>query len=271
MNSTNSTFYKNSKFVITYEGRRNLVKQNNGLKYSIVGAVLFSDKNNVIKAYSNNNTLEAISWKFLQEKTQIIFKDVQYDYVNGLYIPDENQYNEAIDNPISYLLPTLISYSKNPYTPDDNANDEEEKYDYGYISYDVMIRANSVSIFNQTNADMAFDGIALLAVPYKIEDIDLMHPLLDNQDLICAVLEYFPDLEDQGEKIWILHDQNKKLVFNSELHLNIGDDIELINNNPYEYGYEGLQEGLHIINNGTSNKTLKNITTYGGTTKLFLR
>ena len=90
MSSTNSTFYQNAKFVITYEGRRNLVKQNNGLKYSIVGAVLFSDKNNVIKAYSNNNALESISWKFLQEKTQIIFKDVQYDYVNGLYIPGES-------------------------------------------------------------------------------------------------------------------------------------------------------------------------------------
>ena len=44
-----SVFYKDVVCVITNEGKSLFVKQANGIKFSKVGAVLFSDKNKSIK------------------------------------------------------------------------------------------------------------------------------------------------------------------------------------------------------------------------------
>ena len=64
----NSGYYKNVKCYFTNEGRTTFAKQSNGIKFSKVGAVLFSDTNNtLLNAIKDNNSpaLNNISLKQL--------------------------------------------------------------------------------------------------------------------------------------------------------------------------------------------------------------
>lgn len=234
-----NTVYNTALCEFTDEGKSGLVKQSTGLMFSVVGAVLFSDYKNKI----NIEKLNEVTWKYLQENTQIIFPKVTYNYEGGFYIPDEIKFKDAIKNPLNYLIPVKNSYHKFKMT------------------YDVLVRPNTINIINTQNTDLLFDGVAILGVPYKQDKTDLDHPLIDEQSIFVLAVEYFPD-----EKIKILKNQNKKLVFNIELHISLVDDVEL------EIEYQNnMNAGLHKVNNGSTNKKLKNISSLGGTTKLLLR
>lgn len=271
-----NSVYNKVEYVFTDEGKECIFKQNNGMKYSIVGAVLFSDKNNWVRGkykrkhvvngevQPDKNYLHTITWKKLQANTQVIFKNVQYEYRGGYYVPNETQYNKATTNVLSNLIQVQEAFSTTKNMEGDPVH---------YVSYDVIIKKNTLNLLNLENIDFEFDGLALLGIPYKNEITDIYHPLFDYQDYSIVAISYFPD-----EKIKVLHNQNNKLSFNVELHLYLNDDkgIELVKWNEETQEYEDDEESrdlyhcLHFVNDGTSNKTNENIKSLGGTTKLLI-
>lgn len=264
MNKT-QTVYFDEECVFTDEGKAGVVKQDNGYKFSIVGAVLFSDKDNWVygrylrkNLLTQENYLHTITWEQLKKYTQIIYTKVTYDYMERIYTPNEDQYNAVNNSPTDNLLPVQYAYSSMAREIDGAVVTEN------YTSIDVQVRTNSFQLINHQNVDYLFDGIAILAVPYKIEASDLYNPMIDYQNLYILALHYFP-----GEKLKILHDQNNKLVFNTEIHLFLRDDITVDTTDLYPDNGK-MCEGLHIVNDGTSNKKLTNIMSLGGTTKLLL-
>ena len=278
-----NSVYNKVEYVFTDEGKECIFKQNNGMKYSIVGAVLFSDKYNWVRGKYNRkhvkivdgeevvtdkNYLHTITWKTLQANTQVIFKNVQYEYRGGHYVPDETQYTNASNNVLSHLIQVQEAFST---TKGENEKGGTETLHY--VSYDVIIKKNTLNLLNLENIDFEFDGLALIGVPYKNEITDLYHPLIDYQDYSIVAISYFPD-----EKIKVLHNQNKKLAFNVELHLYLNEDkdFELVKWNDEHTEYEDDEDSrdlyhcLHFVNDGTSNKTNENIKSLGGTTKLLI-
>lgn len=272
-----NSVYNKVEYVFTDEGKECIFKQNNGMKYSIVGAVLFSDKYNWVRSKytrkhlingvvkEDKSYLHTITWKTLQANTQVIFKNVQYEYRSGYYVPDETQYTNATNNVLSHLIQVQEAFSTTKNMDGDPVH---------YVSYDVIIQKNTLNLLNLENIDFEFDGLALIGVPYKNDITDLNHPLIDNQDYSIVAISYFPD-----EKIKVLHNQNKKLAFNVELHLYLNDDkgIELVKWDeetqkyvPEEDEVKDLYHCLHFVNDGTSNKTNENIKSLGGTTKLLI-
>lgn len=274
-----NSVYNKVEYVFTDEGKECIFKQNNGMKYSIVGAVLFSDKYNWVRSkYSkkhvkvvgdetivtDKNYLHTITWKTLQANTQVIFKNVQYEYRGGYYVPDETQYTNATNNVLSHLIQVQEAFS---------TTKNMDGAPIHYVSYDVIIKKNTLNLINLENIDFEFDGLALIGVPYKNEITDLYHPLIDYQDYSIVAISYFPD-----EKIKVLHNQNKKLAFNVELHLYLQKDkgIELVKWDEETQKYvpdeeaKDLYHCLHFVNDGTSNKTNENIKSLGGTTKLLI-
>jgi len=274
-----NSVYNKVEYVFTDEGKECIFKQNNGMKYSIVGAVLFSDKYNWVRSkYSkkhvkvvgdetivtDKNYLHTITWKTLQANTQVIFKNVQYEYRGGYYVPDETQYTNASNNVLSHLIQVQEAFS---------TTKNMDGAPIHYVSYDVIIKKNTLNLLNLENIDFEFDGLALIGVPYKNDITDLYHPLIDYQDYSIVAISYFPD-----EKIKVLHNQNKKLAFNVELHLYLNDDkgIELVKWDEETQKYvpdeeaKDLYHCLHFVNDGTSNKTNENIKSLGGTTKLLI-
>ncbi len=274
-----NSVYNKVEYVFTDEGKECIFKQNNGMKYSIVGAVLFSDKYNWVRSkYSkkhvkvvgdetivtDKNYLHTITWKTLQANTQVIFKNVQYEYRGGYYVPDETQYTNASNNVLSHLIQVQEAFS---------TTKNMDGAPIHYVSYDVIIKKNTLNLLNLENIDFEFDGLALIGVPYKNDITDLYHPLIDYQDYSIVAISYFPD-----EKIKVLHNQNKKLAFNVELHLYLNDDkgIELVKLDEETQKYvpdeeaKDLYHCLHFVNDGTSNKTNENIKSLGGTTKLLI-
>lgn len=273
----NSSVYNKVEYVFTDEGKEGIFKQNNGMKYSVVGAVLFSDKYNWVKSkyirkhvkivdskevITDKSYLNTITWKTLQANTQVIFKNVQYEYKSGCYVPDEEQYNNASKNVISNLIQVQEAFSTTKNIKDEPVH---------YVSYDVIIKKNTLSLLNLENIDYEFDGLALIGVPYKNDIVDLNNPIIDSQDFFILSIAYFPD-----EKLKVLHNQNKKLAFNIELHLYLNEDenFELVKWNEetqeYEDEVKDLYNCLHFVNDGTSNKTNENIKSLGGTTKLLI-
>lgn len=260
-----NSVYNKVEYVFTDEGKECIFKQNNGMKYSIVGAVLFSDKYNWVRSkYTRKHVingvvkedksyLHTITWKTLQTNTQVIFKNVQYEYRSGYYVPDETQYTNATINVLSHLIQVQEAFSTTKNMDGDPVH---------YVSYDVIIQKNTLNLLNLENIDFEFDGLALIGVPYKNDITDLYHPLIDYQDYSIVAISYFPD-----EKIKVLHNQNKKLAFNIELHLYLQKDNGIKWDEEIQ---EDLYNCLHFVNDGTSNKTNENIKSLGGTTKLLI-
>lgn len=264
-----NSVYNKVEYVFTDEGKECIFKQNNGMKYSIVGAVLFSDKNNWVRGKYNRkhvvggvvqpdkNYLHTITWKTLQANTQVIFKNVQYEYRGGYYVPNETQYNKAITNVLSNLIQVQEAFSTTK-----GENEQSGIDTLHYVSYDVIIKKNTLNLLNLENIDFEFDGLALIGIPYKNDITDIYHPLFDYQDYSIVAISYFPD-----EKIKVLHNQNNKLAFNIELHLYLQKDKGVVLD---EETPEDLYHCLHFVNDGTSNKTNENIKSLGGTTKLLI-
>lgn len=264
-----NSVYNKVEYVFTDEGKECIFKQNNGMKYSIVGAVLFSDKNNWVRGKYNRkhvvggvvqedkSYLNTITWKTLQANTQVIFKNVQYEYRGGYYVPNETQYNKAITNVLSNLIQVQEAFSTTK-----GENEQGGIDTLHYVSYDVIIKKNTLNLLNLENIDFEFDGLALIGIPYKNDITDIYHPLFDYQDYSIVAISYFPD-----EKIKVLHNQNNKLSFNVELHLYLQKDKGIVLD---EETPEDLYHCLHFVNDGTSNKTNENIKSLGGTTKLLI-
>ena len=274
----NNSVYNKVEYVFTDEGKEGIFKQNNGMKYSVVGAVLFSDKYNWVnekynrkyvkivdgeEVVTDKSYLNTITWKTLQTNTQVIFKNVQYEYNGGYYVPNEEQYNNASKNNISNLIQVQEAFSST----------KSENETLHYISYDVIIRKNTLNLLNLENIDYEFDGLALIGVPYKNDIVDLNNTIIDSQDFFILSLAYFPD-----EKLKVLHNQNNKLAFNIELHLHLNEDKGVVlvkyDEDTQEYIVDEeskkLYHCLHFVNDGTSNKTNENIKSLGGTTKLLI-
>lgn len=261
--ATSNTVYNDVEYIFTEEGKSGVIKQNNGYKFSVIGAVLFSDKDGWVQArYLRNsdtkaNYLDTVTWEKLQEKTQIIFTKIPYEYNGFIYTPNEELYNTALQNPLNYLLQVKLAYS-NIVTEDSEGGVVKTKY----VSYDTMVRTDTLQLINNQNVDFLFDGIAVLAVPYKTEKSDLYHPLINKQDIFILNIEYFPT-----EKIKVLHNQSRKLVFNTEIHIFLEKDLQVKNGEelkPYN-------AGIHLVNDGSSNTIHNGVKSLGGITKLLLR
>ena len=56
----NSSVYNKVEYVFTDEGKEGIFKQNNGMKYSVVGAVLFSDKYNWVNGKYNRKHVKIV-------------------------------------------------------------------------------------------------------------------------------------------------------------------------------------------------------------------
>ena len=132
----NGGFYRNVNCYFTNEGRTTFAKQNNGIKFSKLGAVVFSDKNNaLINAIKAENyiAINNITLKQLNDYTQLIFGNIKYEY-NGdnTYTPSKtDDVNKSINTAQNYLQ-VEISY--------------ERKSEEDYISYDFTLKTDTLNI-----------------------------------------------------------------------------------------------------------------------------
>ena len=239
-------FYNNDVCLIPAEGRNLIVKQANGIKYSAVGAVLFSDvKNSIKSAYEsdkeNLSILKNITLEQLKNYTTIVYNNLSYTLEGGVIIPDNyNQYNNAL-NDKNHLFNVQIAY-------DSDSNDEK------YISYDFVLDPASVSV--KRVGDLNFDGFAILGLPYKPIKTEESLPILTPQNYAILAFVYFP-LEDQ--KFQILNNQPKNVAMNYEVHVY----SDFVNVSGLSYiTHKGLEPknpqrflfGLHMTNDGKHNR-----------------
>lgn len=245
----NGGFYKNVNCYFTNEGRTTFAKQDNGIKFSKLGAVVFSDKNqsliNAIKA-ENFDAIDNLSLKQLNYYTQLIFGTVKYSYDGSTYTPDNTEdVEDAIKNPTK-CLPIDISYERNS--------------DETYFSYDFTLKTNSLNIDSSTGADFNFDGFALLGIPYKSTINDRIEGLIEPQTPTVLAIIYF---ENDNEKLQILYNQSDIVAMTVELHISLKDEIYLgaikeyvdTNGNPVENNIATRNlVGLRKVNDGLNNR-----------------
>jgi len=254
----NNVFYKDVVCVITNEGKSLFVKQSNGIKFAKVGAVLFSDKNKSIKNAFDLDTdehllLKNISLRQLQNYTTLIYRNISYTQEGNVYLPDSvHDYNNALSNP-NNLLPIQIAYGNKEEIIDEET---EETQIRKYMSYDLTLRTNSLSI-NRTT-DMNFDGFAIVGLPYKPLDIEQNLPILQPQNYAVFAIVYFPK---DNEKLQVLYNQPSVVAMNFEMHvwmdytplqltkLKYITNKDLEPKNPKRFLY-----GIHLTNDGKHNK-----------------
>lgn len=241
-------FYQDVICILTNEGKNLFAKQSNGIKFSKVGAVLFSDKNNSIKsAYEigkndGHFALKNITLQQLKNYTTIIYRNISYTLEGDIYIPDDyDLYNKAL-NDYNNLLPIQIAYG---------TNQNKEKY----ISYDFVLSTDLLTI-NRV-ADMNFDGLALVGLPFKQLSQESNIPIIEPQNLCLFAMFYFPK---DTEKLQILHNQPKNVALNVEMQVDMGDpiqleDLEFITNKGLEAKRpKRFLFGIHLTNDGLHNK-----------------
>ena len=246
----NSGYYKNVKCYFTNEGRTTFAKQSNGIKFSKVGAVLISDTNHtLLNAIKDNNSpaLNNISLKQLNNYTQLIFNQVKYTYLSGSFSAENQDTVNALVNKCdyNYLLPVDISYTRG------------EKPE---ISYDFTLKTNSLNIDKASSDDLNFDGFALLGIPYKSIPAD-NNGLVEQQAPTILAFIYF---EDEDQKLQILNNQPDVAAMTVELHITLGEPINLgaieeyvdTNDNPVDDNIQTRNlVGLRQVNDGLTNAT----------------
>lgn len=248
----NIKYYDNIECTLTQSSKSNFIKQNSGIRFGLLGAVLFIDNNKFLHnmCQAQDNYTYSITWKELSSKTTIIFTGIEYTYNGVVYPNNQSQYDELINNPqIGNLLPISHSFV--------NEND---------VSLNVSIKSYTFNIANINNKDLAFDGIAFISEPYIQEYADLDCKLIEDQNKYVSLITYFNDTYDEDKKIWLLNQQERKLSFNVNHHFHFDEDTVYVGQ-LYE---NNLQDGIHIINNGATNKNLNTIYTIGGTTNLLI-
>ena len=248
----NSGFYRNVNWYFTNEGRTTLAKQSSGIKFSKVGAVLFSDKNHaLINAIKDNNTsvLNNITLKQLNTYTQLIFQNIKYTFEGGSYSSDQQ---DVINNTVnkcdlSKLLPIDISYERNA--------------EQTYFSYDLTLKTDSLDIDKATSDDMNFDGFALLGIPFK-STLQDDTALVEQQAPTILVYIYF---EDENEKLQILNNQPDVAAMTVALHITLENEIYLDAIDSYVHTNGNVVEdnivqrnlvGLRQVNDGLTNTTM---------------
>lgn len=237
-------YYDEIECVLTLDSKKCFVKQNSGIKFGVIGAVLFIDNNKFIYNLHKNNLLNTVYWSDLAANTTIIFKTIKYTY-NGTFYPDNmDEYNECLKNPTTgdYLISISNSFI-----------DEND------ISFNVSLKPSFFNISNPNNSDISFDGVAFISIPYIQENVDVDCELYEKQNIAISMLTYFPDTQDNDKKIWLLSNQSNNLVFNVNNHIHFTED-KVFTTSIYT---NNKQDGIHIINNGATY-------TIGGTTNLLI-
>ena len=269
MGETNkSLYYQNAVACITNEGKQCLIKQDSGIKFSVIGAVLFQDNKNYVGIHWKNNTMQYLNLNQLKKYTNIVVKDIEYTYKGQTFIPNsERKYNNVLSYLELHCLPITYTYGKQI----------EEGIEANYLSYNFSIGVDDVIIKNPNNVNMYFDGVAFLGIPYRLKEEDadasMNYNVVNLQKPVLFAIEYFPisnNSNDDGmiiEKIPLFYKQNKLLTFNTELHFTLEKDVVIdevdvmyeINNIQYNLKdeqdkpfsiYKGF--GFHIVNNGYS-------------------
>jgi hypothetical protein len=261
----NGGFYRNVNCYFTNEGRTTFAKQNNGIKFSKLGAVVFSDKNNaLINAIKAEDliAINNITLKQLNEYTQLIFGNIKYEYIgDNTYTPSKtDDVNKSINNAKNYL-PIEISY--------------ERKSDEDYISYDFTLKTDTLNIEKTDYDDLNFDGFALLGIPYKQNSDDFNDNFIEEQTPTVLAIIYF---EDDTEKLQILHNQSDVAAMTVELHISLEDEIYLgaikeyvdtmgnpVENNIATRNFVGLRQ----VNDGQNNRN-SNVVSHGSDANLFI-
>lgn len=261
----NGGFYRNVNCYFTNEGRTTFAKQDNGIKFSKLGAVIFSDKNrSLITAIKNDNiaAINNISLKQLNTYTQLIFRNVKYEYSNNTYTPvNTSDVDKAINDCINYLG-VEISY--------DNQSEEN------YFSYDFTLRTDSLNIDKNEYDDLNFDGFALLGIPYKSSSEETtINGLIEPQTPAVLAIIYF---KDDTEKLQIVHNQPDVAAMTVELHISLEDEIYLgaiseyvdTMGNPVENNIATRNlVGLRQVNDGQNNRN-SNVVSHGSDANVFI-
>ena len=256
----NSIFYKSVECIVTNEGKNLFAKQANGVKFSKVGAVLFSDLRGTIKdAYirsqtTNYSMLKNLTLKQLKNYTTLIYKNISYTMEGSVFIPDDtNEYSNALNNP-NNLIPIQLAYGNRPNVVEDEDGFEETTYTK-YMSYDLVLQTNLLSITKAKMSDMNFDGYAILGLPFKTLSPEHSLKIIQPQDYAIIAIVYFPE-----NKLQILHNQSSNVAMNVEMHVYMDEPINLTGLK-YVNG-KGLApknpirfiNGLHLTNDGLHDK-----------------
>lgn len=268
---------KQRKCVVTKQGQANIFKQGNGFKFAIQGFVLFKDVNDWLfnKCAKNDDTefdfscLYDLTLDDAKKNLNVIFKGVTYSYDQNLHRPNPEQYDAAWSDIESYLFPVKHAYNCDKSYFDDS--DESENANAGtYTSYDCILDRGLVDVTNITG-DQTFDGIMLIARPYKNESQDDGLDIIDPQKPVLFAVQYFA-----GDKLMILKNQKDRLVMNIEMHVSYASDAngsdvicDVQAFMPENYNESGLVQGMHIANDATTNM-LSDCESYETTNKLFI-
>ena len=246
----NSIFYKNVKCVFTNEGKSIFAQQPEGIKFSKVGAILFSDTYKAIQnEYVTDNNLkilENFELRHMEKYTTLIYQNVNYTFNGSVYTPDNvDEYNNAYTD-VDKLLPIQIAYGN-----DEILNEDEEITFDKYISYDLILKYNSLSI--NTTSNMNFDGFIIVGIPHKTTVEDTNKGLYKDQKFASLAIFYFPG---ENEKLEIVHTQSPYVAMNIELHVHMNDPIKLEDLKYVNYEEIELKKplrfinGLHMVNDG---------------------
>lgn len=256
----NSIFYKSVECIVTNEGKNLFAKQANGVKFSKVGAVLFSDLRGTINdAYNrgqstNNSFLKNLTLKQLKNYTTLIYKNISYTMEGSVFIPDDtNEYNNALNNP-NNLIPIQLAYGNRPNVEVDEDGFEETTYTK-YMSYDLVLQTNLLSVTRAKMSDMNFDGYAILGLPFKTLSPEHTLNIIQPQDYAIIAIVYFPE-----NKLQVLHNQSSNVAMNVEMHVYMDEPINLTglkyvngkglaSKNPIRF-----INGLHLTNDGLHDK-----------------
>lgn len=249
---TNGIYYNDVECFFTNEGRTSFIKQNNGIKFSKIGAVLLSDYNkslyHAVTSDNSDTVLNNLTLKQLSNYTQLVFKDIPYNYEGGIYTPQNyDEYNSSLENNKN-LIDIKIAYEN-----DDNDD---------YFSYNFTLVNTTLNVDRNSSEDMNFDGFVLLGLPYKsTPEEQNIEGITEQQTAAVLAVVYFPKDE---EKLQVLYNQPSTVAFNVELHihlaeeLNLTDELEYVDSMDRPIEGEGIQLrdaiGLNKVNDANNNR-----------------
>lgn len=245
--------------IITKEGKKLLVKNNNGVKLEILNGYLFSDINNKVRDLFINNEID-IDLDFIKENATIIFNkdsNIKYTQLYGNWVYDTEKYNTKFNE-------ILTSTKSNTFNKE--------------TDFSVYSLKTQKSNYNLSGGESySFDGIIYTAKPYNDYTDRVLYKQdyknfkkLDHQKVIIFAIQYFTN-----NKITILNQSIEGIDISYDLKINISPDKEDITENDIVFQsklintYDDIADGLHIVNDGTTNLE-NNIGKFGGEVNLLL-
>jgi len=245
--------------IITKEGKKLLVKNNNGVKLEILNGYLFSDINNKVRDLFINNEID-IDLDFIKENATIIFNkdsNIIYTQLGGNWVYDTEKYDTKFNE--------ILTSTK--------SNTLEKETDFSIYSLKTQ-----KSKYNLNGGESySFDGIIYTAKPYNDYTDKVLYKQdyknfkkLDHQKVIIFAIQYFTN-----NKITISNQSIEGIDISYDLKINISPDKEDITENDIVFQsklintYDDIADGLHIVNDGTTNLE-NNIGKFGGEVNLLL-